>query len=56
MDLLKAKTIAHLPDASDRMCRFCKKKLELIRTVIDSETGAVIHMFKCECGDRSWTD
>jgi hypothetical protein len=56
MDMLKAERIAHLPDYSDLKCRFCEKKLELIRIVIDSETGDVIHMFKCECGDRSWTD
>jgi hypothetical protein len=47
MDLLEAKRIAYLPDASDRRCRFSKKTLELVRTVVDSDRGDVIHMFEC---------
>ncbi len=56
MELLKAQKVAYLPDESDRRCRFCSKKLELIRTVVDCDSGDIIHMFKCECGDRIWTE
>lgn len=56
MDLFMARRIADLPDTSDRKCRFCMKKLELVRTVVDSDRGDVIHMFKCECGDHIWID
>jgi hypothetical protein len=55
MQLLSAETVAELPSASSRQCRSCGEKLELIRTVI-TETGKIIHMFECRCGERPWDD
>ena len=37
-------------------CRFCKRKLTLVRTIVESDTGAVVHMFECYCGERIWRD
>ena len=37
-------------------CRFCGEKLTLVRVMVNSDTGAVIHMFECPCGERIWID
>ena len=41
---------------SVKKCRFCGGSLELTRKMLDVETGRVIHMYECECGDRTWND
>jgi transposase len=56
VELFTAEKVAEVPSASTKRCCFCGEKLELIRTVMDSNTGDVIHMFECECGERVWDD
>ena len=57
VDLFRAEKIATVPDQSHHDCRFCGAKLTLVRTIMESESGVVIHTFECEwCGDRTWTD
>ena len=57
VDLFRAEKIATVPDRSHHECRFCGSVLTLVRTIMESESGIVIHMFECEpCGDRTWTD
>ncbi|WP_050421392.1 hypothetical protein [Bradyrhizobium tropiciagri] len=57
VDLFRAEKIATVPDRSLHDCRFCGVKLTLVRTIMESESGVVIHTFECErCGDRTWTD
>jgi transposase len=50
------KIVAVAEDQSSKICRACGKKLTLVRVIVDSETGGVIHMFKCPCGERVWSD
>lgn len=60
MELFRAEKVAeviHSPQTdSVRKCRFCGGSLELTRKMLDTETGCVIHMYECECGDRTWSD
>jgi hypothetical protein len=57
MELFRAEKIATVRDYSNRDCRFCGAKLTLVRTIVESESGIVIHMFEClQCGDRTWID
>ncbi len=48
--------IATVVDQASKTCRFCDEKLRHVRAVVISDTGAVIHMFECRCGERIWTD
>ena len=60
MELFRAEKVAeaiHSPQTdSVKKCRFCGRSLELTRKMLDVETGRVIHMYECECGDRTWND
>jgi hypothetical protein len=56
MELFRAEKIADVEDQSSKICRACGEKLTLVRVIADSETGGVIHMFKCRCGERVWSD
>jgi hypothetical protein len=56
MELFLAKRVASVEDQSSKTCRFCKRKLALVRTIVESDTGAVVHMFECHCGERIWRD
>jgi uncharacterized protein with PIN domain len=57
VELFKAEKIAELPSASTKACRSCGGELELVRTVMDLNTGNIIHMFECRrCGGRFWED
>ena len=56
MELFWAEKIADVEDQSSKICRACAEKLTLVRVIADSETGGVIHMFKCRCGERVWSD
>jgi putative transposase len=50
------KLVAVEEDQSSKICRACAEKLSLVRVMVDSETGGVIHMFECRCGERVWSD
>ena len=57
MELFRAEKIAIVRDQSNHDCRFCAGRLTLLKTMMESESGMVIHMFECkQCGERTWTD
>jgi transposase len=56
MELFAAEKVAELPSSSTKRCNLCGEKLELIRTVVDADTGHVTHIFECKCGERVWDD
>ena len=60
MELFRAEKVAEgihgaSTDAT-RKCRFCGGALELMRKMLDMDTGHLIQMYECECGDRTWDD
>jgi len=56
MEIFRAEKICVVEDNSSRPCRVCGKKMKLVRTVMDTETGGLTHMFECGCGKRLWDD
>jgi hypothetical protein len=56
VELFRAERIAVFPSDTVRICRACGAKLTLVRTMVDTDTGYVIHMFECRCGERTWDD
>jgi transposase len=56
VEFFRAEKIAVVEDNSSKTCRSCGEKLKLIRTMVNSQTGSVIHMFECRCGERTWDD
>jgi predicted RNA-binding Zn-ribbon protein involved in translation (DUF1610 family) len=57
MELFRAEKIATVNDHSNHDCRFCGAKLALVKTIVESESGVVTHMFECpQCAERTWTD
>ena len=41
--------------SSTTKCR-CGGALELVRKMLEAESGRVINMYQCECGDRTWSE
>ena len=39
-----------------RACHHCGAKPDLVRTMLDSLSGRTIRMFKCKCGEQTWSD
>jgi len=56
MEIFLAEKVATVEDRSGKTCRSCGEKLTLVRLIANADTGAVIHMFECPCGERTWTD
>ena len=56
VELFQAEKVAEIESSSTRRCRFCGEQLELVRTVMNVDTGEIIHMFECRCGERIWDD
>jgi hypothetical protein len=56
MELFLAKKVASVEDQSSKICRFCNRKLILVRTMVEYDSGVVVHMFECRCGERIWKD
>jgi transposase len=58
MKLFSAQKIAEIPAAaSAKRCRFCGQEEEILRVILDSDTGDSIQIFKCErCGERTWEE
>jgi hypothetical protein len=56
VELYRAEKVAEIESASIRRCRLCGEKLELVRTVMNTNSGKIIHMFECSCGERIWDD
>jgi hypothetical protein len=56
MELFRAEKIASVEDQSRKRCRFCERRLALVRTIVEPESGVVVHMFECRCGERTWSE
>lgn len=56
MDLFLGEKIAVLESETQKTCRSCGERLKLVRTMVNSRTGAIVHMFECRCGERTWDD
>ena len=56
MEIFQAEKIGTVEDRSKRICNVCGKKLMRVKLILDTDTGDVIHMFKCACGERIWID
>jgi hypothetical protein len=35
-------------------CGRCGAQLKLVNAMLDPVKGRVVHMFKCQCGERTW--
>jgi GTP cyclohydrolase II len=55
VELFRAEKIAVVEDQSNKTCR-CGEKLTLVRVMVNSLTGDIVHMFECPCGERVWND
>jgi hypothetical protein len=53
MEIFCAEKLAIVEDRST--CR-CGEKLELVRAIVDSLTGDIVHLFRCQCGERTWQE
>jgi hypothetical protein len=57
MELFSAEKIAEVSGVSKKPCRFCGETQEIVRVIVDSDSGHSIQMFECECcGERNWDD
>jgi len=56
MELIRGYRVGEIPDQAERSCRGCGEKMKLIRAILNSDTGKVIYMFECKCGERTWED
>ena len=55
MEIFCAEKVAVVEDQSNKICR-CGEKLELVQVIFDSLTGDIVHLFKCQCGERTWQE
>jgi hypothetical protein len=57
MELFTAEKIAEVQGASKRRCRFCGETQEIVRVILDADTGHTVQMFECNrCEERNWDD
>jgi hypothetical protein len=56
MELFRAEKIADVPSTSVKKCFRCSEELEHVAAIVVSDTGRVIQIFKCNCGERAWDD
>lgn len=47
MEIFRAEKICNVADNSTRTCGICGKKMKLVRTAVDSDSGGITHMFEC---------
>jgi len=38
-----------------RTCNHCGEKPALVRAMLDPVTGRTLRMFKCKCGEQTWS-
>ena len=38
------------------MCGDCREKPALVRTILNPQNGRTFRMFKCECGEQTWSE
>jgi hypothetical protein len=55
MSIFSAETMARIAAAPIRLCG-CGLMPKLIKTLMNSQNGRTIRLFKCECGDQSWSE
>ena len=56
MEIFHAEKIAIVNDRSNRICDVCGKRMTRVKLIFESDTGDVIHMFECSCGERIWIE
>jgi hypothetical protein len=56
MKIFRAEKIADLPSTSVKKCRTCDEALKHVAVILNPDSGRVIQLFKCECGERMWDD
>ena len=56
MELFRAEVVAVLESDTKKDCPSCGERLKLVRTIVTSRTGSIVHMFECPCGQRTWAD
>jgi GTP cyclohydrolase II len=56
MEIFQAEKIATVKDRSKRICHVCGKKMTRVKLILESDTGDVLHMFECRCGERIWIE
>ena len=56
MELFRAEKVGEIAGTSEKKCRICDERLDLVRTILNVESGIPIRMFQCECGERCWED
>ena len=60
MELFRAEKVAegiHSPSSgSAKKCRLCGGTLELMRKMLDMDTGHILQIYECHCGGRTWDD
>jgi hypothetical protein len=39
-----------------RICSQCDKKPTLVRAMLNPKSGRTVRMFKCECGEQTWSE
>ena len=39
-----------------RLCSHCDKKPALVLTMLNPGNGRTVRMFKCECGEQTWSE
>ena len=39
-----------------RACGICGKKPSMLRTMLNPVNGRTVRMFKCECGEQTWSE
>ena len=55
MEIFCAEKVAVVEDQSNKTCR-CGEKLAIVRVIVNSLTGDIVHLFKCQCGERTWQE
>ena len=56
MELFRAEMVVVLEGDTDKNCPSCGEKLKLVRTMVSTGSGCIVHMFECRCGQRTWVD
>jgi transcription elongation factor Elf1 len=57
MELFRAEKVAEGLSTSTGRCDLCGQAKEVVRVIVDADTGHGIRMFECKgCGQRNWED
>jgi formate dehydrogenase maturation protein FdhE len=39
-----------------RVCSYCGGRPALLRSMLDTQSGRTVRMFKCNCGEQTWLE